>query len=127
MSATMRASSSSTVSTDIRTMTGHHAGLCHQTFARTGGWWAHTQPSHLGLQATAAPLSLYLAPSHTGMAGGDIVIALCGTQVLAVPGVWQQCWGVSAAIKPPRFGMAPCWGPAGDGTAWSKALVSVFR
>lgn len=126
MSAAARASSSSMVSTDIPTTPGNHAGLCHQTFARTGGWRGHTQPSSLVPQATAAPLSLCLAPSHTGTAGGDEVTALCSTPVLAVPRAWQQCWGVSAAIKPPGFGMAPCWGPAGSGTAWSKALVSVF-
>lgn len=54
-----------------------------------------------------------------------MVTVLCGTPVLAMPRAWQQCQGIST-ISPPRFGMLLCWGPAGAGTAQSKALVSVF-
>lgn len=39
----------------------------------------YTDPSHLGPQANVAPSSLYLASSHAGMPGGDVVTALRGT------------------------------------------------
>lgn len=87
------------VCTDIPTMLGHHSGLCHQTIASTGGWQHHTQPSHLGPQTTAAPMSLCLAPSHTGMACGTVVFALYDIPVLGEPGSWPQCWRGSTAIK----------------------------
>lgn len=54
-----------------------------------------------------------------------MVTVLCGTPALAMPRAWQQCQGVST-ISPPRFGMLLCWGPAGAGTAQSKALLSAF-
>lgn len=89
----------------------------------------YTDPSHLGPQADAAPSSLYLASSHAGMAGGDVVTALCGTPGYPGAGHAQGLAagpGSLAAIKPPGFGTALCWGPAGASTAWSKALVSIF-
>lgn len=94
MSAAMTASSSSTVSANISTMPGHHARLCHQTFARTGGWQGHTQPSCLSRQAAAAPSSLCPTPSHTGMTA-DMVTALCGTP--GFPGA-GHAWGLAAGL-----------------------------
>lgn len=59
------------------------------------------------------------------MPGGDLVTVLGGTPVLAMPRAWQQCQRVST-VSPPRSGMLLCWGPAGAGTAQSKALGSVL-
>lgn len=99
------------MTSDNPTTPGHHARLCHWTFARMNGWWGCTQPSHLGPQAAAAPTSLCLTPSRADMAGRDVVTALYGTtgcpEAAHAQG-WQQSWGGSTAIKPPGFETALC-------------------